>query len=78
MSWLFAIVDVTLLTFVGSTADYWRLGFPGMISYIIVVGTVYYVSMIVVVTSASPGDQGSVAGVFSVRPLFQQNMILHG
>lgn len=66
-SWPFAIAGVTLLTFVNSTDDYWRLCVPGMILYILGVGTVYYVSMVIVVTSASPEDQGSVAGVFNVR-----------
>lgn len=78
ISWLFAIAGVTLLTFVGSTADYWRLCFPGMILYIIGVGTVYYVSMVIVVTSAYPADQGSVAGVFNVRLLFQPEIMGHG
>jgi len=67
VSWLPTIAGVTLLTFVDSTADYWSLCFPGMILYIIGVGTVYYVSMVIVVTSAPPADQGSVAGVFNVR-----------
>jgi hypothetical protein len=67
VSWLFTIAGVTLLAFVGSTNDYWRLCFPGMILYIMGVGTVYYVSMIIVVTSAPSADQGSVAGVFNVR-----------
>lgn len=66
VSWLFAIAGVTLFTFVDSTADYWRFCFPGMILYIIGVGTVYYVSMVIVVTSALPADQGSVAGVFNM------------
>ncbi|KAG8156743.1 hypothetical protein KVR01_013348 [Diaporthe batatas] len=66
VSWPFAIAGVTLLTFVESTGDYWRLCVPGMILYILGVGTVYYVSMVIVVTSASPEDQGSVAGVFNM------------
>ncbi|KAH9868109.1 hypothetical protein J1614_007181 [Plenodomus biglobosus] len=65
-SWLPAIAGVALLAFVGSTDDYWRLCFPGMILYIIGVGTVYYVSMVMVVTSSPPADQGSVAGVFNM------------
>ncbi|KAH9859280.1 hypothetical protein J1614_012194 [Plenodomus biglobosus] len=48
-SWLPAIAGVALLAFVGSTDDYWRLSFPGMILYII---------------SSPPAGQGSVAGVF--------------
>lgn len=78
VSWLFAITGVTLFTFVRSTADYWRLCVPGMILYIIGVGTVYYVSMVIVVTSASPADQGSVAGVFNVRLLFFQKKNIRG
>ncbi|KAJ4386904.1 hypothetical protein N0V93_009803 [Gnomoniopsis smithogilvyi] len=66
-SWILAIIGITLLTFIESTADYWRLCFPGMVLYISGVGTVYYVSMVIVVTSATPADQGSVAGVFNVR-----------
>ncbi|PQE13799.1 aminotriazole resistance protein [Rutstroemia sp. NJR-2017a BVV2] len=66
VSWLFTISGVTLLAFVDSTNDYWRLCFPGMILYIMGVGTVYYVSMVIVVTSAPSADQGSVAGVFNM------------
>ncbi|PSR81371.1 aminotriazole resistance protein [Coniella lustricola] len=65
-SWLFAIAGITLLTFVHSKADYWHLCVPGMVLYILGVGTVYYVSMVIVVTSAPPEDQGSVAGVFNM------------
>jgi predicted MFS family arabinose efflux permease len=65
-SWLFAIAGVTLFTFVDSTADYWRLVFPGMILYIIGLASGYYVSLVRVVISASAEDQGSVAGVFNV------------
>ncbi|KAH9210622.1 aminotriazole resistance protein [Leptodontidium sp. 2 PMI_412] len=66
ISWIFAIAGVTLFAFVHSTADYWRLCFPGMILYIMGVGTVYYVSMVTVVTSAPAVDQGFVAGVFNM------------
>ncbi|KAH6654888.1 aminotriazole resistance protein [Truncatella angustata] len=66
ISWLFAIAGVVLFAFVRSHDDYWRLCFPGMILYIIGVGTVYYVSMVIVVTSAPAADQGSVAGVFNM------------
>ena len=69
VAWIIAIVGVTLFALVGSTADYWRLCFPGMILYIMGVGTVYYVSMVIVVTSAPAADQGSVAGVFNVSLL---------
>ncbi|PQE03674.1 aminotriazole resistance protein [Rutstroemia sp. NJR-2017a BBW] len=58
--WLFTIAGVTLLAFVDSTNDYWYD------LYIMGVGTVYYVSMIIVVTSAPAADQGSVAGVFNM------------
>ena len=77
VSWPFAIAGVTLLTFVESTDDYWRLCVPGMILYILGVGTVYYVSMVIVVTSASPEDQGSVAGVFNVCPPPGHDRIRH-
>jgi hypothetical protein len=76
VSWLFTIAGVTLLAFVDSTNDYWRLCFPGMILYIMGVGTVYYVSMVIVVTSAPAADQGSVAGVFNVRS-FPWEMLNH-
>ncbi|KAH8200510.1 hypothetical protein TruAng_005340 [Truncatella angustata] len=66
ISWLFATAGVVLFAFVRSHDDYWRLCFPGMILYIIGVGTVYYVSMVIVVTSAPAADQGSVAGVFNM------------
>jgi hypothetical protein len=66
VSWLFAIAGVTLFTFLNSTADYWRLCFPGMILYIIGLAAGYYVSLVKVVISASAEDQGSVSGVFNV------------
>lgn len=66
ISWLLAIAGVTLFAFVDSIDMYWRLCFPGMILYIAGVGTVYYVTMVVVVTSSPAADQGSVAGIFNV------------
>ncbi|KAI8623057.1 aminotriazole resistance protein [Xylariaceae sp. FL1651] len=66
VSWLFAIAGVTLFTFLDSTADYWRLCFPGMVLYIIGLASGYYVSLVRVVISASAEDQGSVAGVFNM------------
>ncbi|KAJ2986632.1 hypothetical protein NUW58_g4934 [Xylaria curta] len=66
VSWLFAIAGVTLFTFVNSTADYWRLTFPGMVLYIIGLASGYYVSLVKVVTSSPAEDQGSVAGVFNM------------
>lgn len=66
ISWLLAIAGVTLFAFVDSIDAYWRLCFPGMILYIAGVGTVYYVTMVVVVTSSPAADQGSVAGIFNV------------
>ena len=65
-SWLLAIAGTVLLSFLDSTADYWRFCFPGMILYILGAGTVYFVSMVEVVTSAPAKDQGSVAGIFNV------------
>ena len=65
-SWISALVGVVLLALIGSKSDYWRYCLPGMILYILGVGTVYYVANVVVVGSAPLEDQGSVAGVFNV------------
>lgn len=71
-SWVFALVGIVLLSVIGSTDDYWRFCFTGMVLYIIGVGTVYYVAMVTVVGSAPTKDQGSVAGVFNVGPSILQ------
>ncbi|KAF4622658.1 hypothetical protein G7Y89_g14368 [Cudoniella acicularis] len=65
-SWIFAIAGVVLLALIGSGSDYWRYCFPGMILYILGVGSVYFVSMVTVVGSAPPQDQGAVAGVYNM------------
>ncbi|KAF4624244.1 hypothetical protein G7Y89_g13930 [Cudoniella acicularis] len=62
-SWIFAIAGVVLLALIGDGSDYWRYCFLGMILYILGVSSVYFVSMVTVVGSAPPEDQGAVAGV---------------
>lgn len=64
--WLITIPGVVLLSLLRDGGDYWRFAFPGMILYILGVCTVYLVANIVVVGSAAPEDQGTVAGVYNV------------
>ena len=66
VSWIFAVAGVVLLSLMQSRDEYWRYCFPGMILYILGVGTVYLVANVIVVGSAPLRDQGSVAGVFNV------------
>jgi hypothetical protein len=65
--WVLAIPGLVLLSLIGDGGDYWRFAFPGMILYIAGVGSVYLLANLVVVGSAPPEDQGTVAGIFNVR-----------
>ena len=56
MSWIFAVTGVVLLSLMQSSDRYWRYCFPGMILYILGVGTVDLVANVIVVGSASLSD----------------------
>ncbi|KAJ6563929.1 major facilitator superfamily domain-containing protein [Mycena capillaripes] len=64
--WLTAIPGIVLLALLRDRDDYFRFAFPGMILYIAGVGTVYLVANFVVVGSAKPEEQGTVAGVYNM------------
>jgi nitrate/nitrite transporter NarK len=76
-AWILAIVGVVLLALMKDGRDYWRFCFPGIVIYILGVGSVYFVSMISVVGSAQPQDQGAVAGIYNVsKPIKLYHLIL--
>lgn len=69
VSWILALVGIVLLSLIGSSDDYWRFCFPGMVIYVLGIGAAYYVANVTVVGTAPLADQGAVAGIFNVRLL---------
>lgn len=66
LGWAFSIPGVLLFSFIGRDTSYWRFTFPAMVLYIAGIGAVLITANFSIVSGASAGDQGVVAGIYNV------------